>query len=173
MDQKPENNENSLGKLVEQYKKVREECPEEGRHPSLLWRVIIGTFKRINLLDQEFLFQDKMRKALRDIIKDKKLPCSHLKKYSHALKAISKKYSKENTHLLLVAASIILIFSAVGKILTIICAAQLFWFIDILNILMFIFVLAVLIGRFAINETALINEELILLIDEYLDSSTE
>jgi hypothetical protein len=161
--------------IAERYSKKRKEFQKKNwfnfRYLPLRW---IGNIsERRRLFNQELSFQHEMREDLRKIIESKNLTDSRLKEYSHALRIISKKYSAESTHLLLVAASIILIFSAARKLLTIICAEQLFWAIAFLDISMFILVFAALIGRIVINETAPINEELILLIDEYVDSSTK
>ena len=193
MNQKSEDNKISLGELMEEYRKKRKESSKEdsvscccllrwikievkrigeGSDPSLLSRWIKVGFKRKCLLDQEFLFQDKMRKDIRKIIKSNKLTPNQLKEYSHVLKTLTKKYSKENTHFLLVAALIILIFSAVGLIIKIFLP-QLTGHLSILAIAMFFFSLIALIGRIIINESVLIDEELILLIDEYIDSRAE
>ena len=179
MNQKAEDNKISLGELMEEYRKKRKESSKEdnvscccllrwikievkrigeGSDPSLLSRWIKVGFKRKCLLDQEFLFQDKMRKDIRKIIKSNKLTPNQLKEYSHVLKTLTKKYSKENTHFLLCAILVgvfgsLLVTSAYGWIALV--------------------VILLLLMRFFINETVPIYEELILLIDEYLDSSTE
>jgi len=165
MDQKSKDNKISLGELMEEYRKKRKESSKEGSDPSLFLRWIKVKFNRNRLLDQEFLFQKGMHDCIQEIIDNNNLSHKCLREYTHTLKILTKKYSKQNTHFTLVVALIILIFSAVIKLLTTISAD-----IAILISAAFFFSLFTLIARIYINETVSIYEELISLIDEYLDS---
>jgi hypothetical protein len=172
MGQKSENNKISLGELVEQYKNKREKYLEEGGS-FILSRWMKVKFNRYRLLDQEFLFQKKMHDGLQEIIKDKKLGeklsrsqfRSQLKKYSHALKTLTIKYSAENTTFTILI--LILIFSFIISLLRqpLICN-EMFWVFGGATLFL-------LILKIWINETVPVYEELILLIDEYIDSSVE
>jgi hypothetical protein len=163
-NQKSKNNKIRLGKLVEKYSEERKELSGIGGNISLLSRFFQVNFKRRSLLNQEEVFQNEMLEAITKIIEENKLTPNHLREYSHALKTLTKKYSNENTHFLLVGALIILIFSAVGYLLSMVPLAA------ILPVATFILISFTLIARIFINETTHTYEELILLIDEYLDS---
>jgi hypothetical protein len=193
MDQVLEDNRISLAELVEQYKKKRKECPEVGRHPSLAMRMVIGIlftlkyrFLKIynllnineqsvhregilehkNLLDQEFFFQKKMHDCLQDIIDDNNLSHQYLREYSHALKTLTKKYSAENTHYLLIT----IFFGLACSVLLIILSSTLPTNpIIFLKLAPIFFGLVIVPARGIINDTVPIYEELILLIDKYLD----
>jgi hypothetical protein len=172
MDQISGDNKISLGELEEEYRKKQKDFLGIGGNKSLLLRFINVRFKRKRLLIQEVVLQDEMRKVIQKIIEENQLTLSRLKEYSHALKTISKKYSGESTHFILVSGSITLIFSAVVGLFKIFFS-QLTGYPTILAIAMFFFGLFTLIARIFINETVPIYEELILLIDEYIDSSTD
>jgi hypothetical protein len=166
MDQVLEDNRIGLEELVEQYKNKREECPEVGRHLSLARRMVIGTFKRNNLLDQEFSFQKKMGEAIGGIIENNKLENSQLKEYSHALKTLTKKYSAESTNYILI--TLLLSFGS-AAILKAACPILTDFNKDFLDLVPILLGLVMIFLRGIINDTMAIYEELILLIDKYLD----
>jgi hypothetical protein len=161
MDQISVDNEVKLIDLAEYYRKKRLDFLQKNWFTwrSIPLRAFGATSERKRLLNLELSFQYEMRKDIRKMIKLNKSDHKHLKEYSHALKTISMKYSERNT-------DIIISFILIGLLLKLIELGSLYWGI------LFIFVL-VLYERIIINITVSVYKELILLIDEYVDSSSE
>jgi hypothetical protein len=145
--------------FVERYSKKRKKFQNRDRLWSRLLRFFGDTSEHKRLLNQELLFQDEMREDLRIIIKSKNLTVNQLTEYTHALKILNIKYLEKDTHYLL--GSILL---GIGISICIVLNEMVYLFIY------YVFLTLVMLVRMRINDTAPIYKELILLIDEYVDS---